>query len=436
MQCQIFISYRRSDGIYPAYLLYSDLLDNRFKVFFDKVSLRSGPFPAQIEEQIKSSNDFIMIITKDYFSERIFDSNDWVFREITTALKYHKNIIPYIIDDCIPEQNMLPDSIKSVVELQRFYQSGDITLFHQNNYKLISEYLTSKPLAEFAECEAKNRTSIYDASYGDELTRLQLQADAILPIDLEVLNKYLRKKQNLSVLDVGCAHGFVGQSRFNNNKFVKVCGIDKNADCIEFATKHFSDDKFKYEMIDVEGPLFEKQLSTFMEREGIRKFDVIFAALVVHHLGNPGRFIRALRNFLSPNGILIIRGSDDGSKISSETALLDEIIRETSSTKGVSNRFLGRELYPLLVNNGYNSVQILTFATETSNLTFEEKQSLFQQAFSYRINCAKKQLELKYNEENLYKFKKLEGLLAEFETKFYKRDFWYCHHHYVAIAKI
>ena len=242
MQCQIFISYRRSDGIYPAYLLYSDLLDNIFNVFFDKVSLRSGPFPVQIEEQIRNCNDFIMVITKDYFSNRIFDENDWVLQEITIALQSKKNIIPYIIDECFPDQNVLPNSIKSIVELQRFFQTGDITLFHQNNFRLISEYLISKPLIDSLEREVKNRTSIYDASYGEELIRLQLQSKATLSIDLEVLNKILRKNQNLSVLDVGCAHGFVGQSRFTNNKFIKVCGIDKNADCIEYAIQHFSDD--------------------------------------------------------------------------------------------------------------------------------------------------------------------------------------------------
>lgn len=436
MQCQIFISYRRSDGVYPAYLLYSDLIDNRFQAFFDKCSMRSGAFPTQIEEKIRNCNDFIMVITKDYFCNRIFDENDWVLQEITIALQSKKNIIPYIIDDCFPEQNLLPERIRGIVDLQRFFQTEDITLFHQNNYKLISEYLTSKPLIESLGREVKNRTSIYDASYGDELIRLQLQSDATLSIDLDVFSKVLQKKKNLSVLDVGCAHGFVGQSRFSNNKFIKVCGIDKNSDCIEYAIQHFSDDKFKYGVIDVESNQFENQLSSLMEKESIKKFDVIFAALVVHHLGNPGKFIRSLRNFLSPNGILIIRGSDDRCKISSETELLDEIIRETSSVRGVSNRFLGRELYPLVVNNGYNSVQILTYATETSSLTFEEKQRLFQQAFSYRINCAKKQLELEYNEENLYKFKNLERLLAEFENKFYKRDFWYCHHHYVAVAKL
>ena len=435
MLCQIFISYRRSDGIYPSYMLASDLSDNGFNVFYDKISLRSGPFPPQIENHIKNCNDFIMIVTKDYFADRIFNSDDWVLREITLALQHNKNIIPYIIDDSFPSQDHLPIEINEIAEYQRFHQT-DITLFHQNNYKLINEYLVSKPLAESIEYGAKNRTSIYDANYGDELVRLQLQSNATLSIDLDIFGKILRNKRNLTVLDVGCAHGFVGQSRFKNNKFIKVFGIDKDTHCIEYALKNFSDDKFKYSVIDVEDSQFETELALMMKNEGVSKFDVIFAALVVHHLNDPGKFIRRLRNFLSPNGVLIIRGSDDGSKISSETDLLNEIIRETSSTRGVSNRFLGRELYSLVVNNGYNSVQIFTAATETSKMTFEEKQSLFLQAFSYRINTAKKQLELNYNEENLYKFKNLERLLAMFESKFYKRDFWYCHHHYIAIAKI
>ncbi len=42
---QIFISYRRTDGFYPAYLLYKELIGENFTVFFDLKSLRAGAFP-------------------------------------------------------------------------------------------------------------------------------------------------------------------------------------------------------------------------------------------------------------------------------------------------------------------------------------------------------------------------------------------------------
>ena len=37
---QVFISYRRKDGFYPAYLLYKELIENNYTVFFDIKSLR------------------------------------------------------------------------------------------------------------------------------------------------------------------------------------------------------------------------------------------------------------------------------------------------------------------------------------------------------------------------------------------------------------
>ncbi|MDY0075343.1 MAG: toll/interleukin-1 receptor domain-containing protein, partial [Acholeplasmataceae bacterium] len=71
----VFISYRRIDGVYPALLLFRDLVDSGYDVFFDFDSIRSGEFPQAIEEGIKGCIDFIMLVTKEAFSERIFDEN-------------------------------------------------------------------------------------------------------------------------------------------------------------------------------------------------------------------------------------------------------------------------------------------------------------------------------------------------------------------------
>ena len=61
---QIFISYRRKDGFYPAYLLYKELIVENFSVFFDLKSLRSGTFPDLIRQIIDVSTDFVLIVSQ------------------------------------------------------------------------------------------------------------------------------------------------------------------------------------------------------------------------------------------------------------------------------------------------------------------------------------------------------------------------------------
>lgn len=70
---QIFISYRRTDGFYPAYLLYKELIGENFTVFFDLKSLRAGTFPDIIRENIENCTDFVLIVSESTFSERIYD---------------------------------------------------------------------------------------------------------------------------------------------------------------------------------------------------------------------------------------------------------------------------------------------------------------------------------------------------------------------------
>ena len=66
MNFDVFISYRRSDGAVNAQLVARVLREQRYSIFLDKLSLRSGNFPKQIKNNVINCTDFIMIITKDY----------------------------------------------------------------------------------------------------------------------------------------------------------------------------------------------------------------------------------------------------------------------------------------------------------------------------------------------------------------------------------
>lgn len=123
----IFISYRRADGREYARNIQLGLQQrgSSFNVFFDYESVRAGKFNLQIIDAIYSSSIFILVITPLVF-ENCLKENDWIMREVRTALKYHKKIIPCVIDDAEsgiiwqgwPEN--LPDDVKSITDEQAF----------------------------------------------------------------------------------------------------------------------------------------------------------------------------------------------------------------------------------------------------------------------------------------------------------------------------
>ena len=76
----VFISYRRSDGLSIAEKLYSYLTSNGLRVFLDKSEMLDGHyFTTQITENLKNTPNYILIATDDVFKFR--ENEDWVQKE-------------------------------------------------------------------------------------------------------------------------------------------------------------------------------------------------------------------------------------------------------------------------------------------------------------------------------------------------------------------
>jgi hypothetical protein len=88
----VFISYRRKD-ISWALLVYKDLDAHGFDVFFDYISIASGDFERIIISNIKARAHFLVVLTPSAL-DRCDQPGDWLRREIETAIKEKRNIVP------------------------------------------------------------------------------------------------------------------------------------------------------------------------------------------------------------------------------------------------------------------------------------------------------------------------------------------------------
>lgn len=98
---------------------------------------------------------------------------------------------------------------------------------------------------------------------------------------------------NLKVLDIGCATGFLGE--YLQTRHCTVWGIDSNAEAIFEAKKHL----FRAFTLDIEN----QKLSDVLEQN---KFDVIILAAVLEHVRNPKEILMECGEHLSESGILIM----------------------------------------------------------------------------------------------------------------------------------
>ena len=94
----VFISYRRSVSRFIARSIFMDLKANGYDVFMDVETIDSGEFDKIILSQIGARAHFVLVLATGSL-ERLNEQDDWLRREIETAMDMQRNIVPVMVDD-------------------------------------------------------------------------------------------------------------------------------------------------------------------------------------------------------------------------------------------------------------------------------------------------------------------------------------------------
>ncbi len=115
--CDVFISYRRTNGSQLASLLKVHLQVRGLSVFLDVEELGSGKFDDAILSTISRSSNLLMVLSAGALDRCIGDSimQDWVHRELACALQHNVQIIPILTEQFQwPKKTDLPEDIQPV----------------------------------------------------------------------------------------------------------------------------------------------------------------------------------------------------------------------------------------------------------------------------------------------------------------------------------
>jgi hypothetical protein len=119
---KIFLSYRRQDSSAEAGRLYDHLEEafGKFNVVKDVMSFQPGEdFVKAIDQSLQESSVLLALIGNEWISaigssgsRRIDEPDDYVRREIESALKSNTRVIPILLGDAqMPEAKALPETI-------------------------------------------------------------------------------------------------------------------------------------------------------------------------------------------------------------------------------------------------------------------------------------------------------------------------------------
>lgn len=92
----VFISYRRTNAAW-ALAIFQHLTHHGFDVFLDFRGTASGDFERKILENVKARAHFLVLLTPSAL-ERCGDPLDFLRREIETALRAKRNVVPLMLE--------------------------------------------------------------------------------------------------------------------------------------------------------------------------------------------------------------------------------------------------------------------------------------------------------------------------------------------------
>lgn len=453
---EVFISFKNSDFIGAptrdsaiAKALYEELTARRIATFYSNstlLSLGQSVYKKSIDEALETTKVLVIVSSSTEFLNSEWVKYEWesFHQDILSGMKPHAQIVPYLGGFTREET---PRSLRDFQTFQLDHHSVvQVADFVQNILKNIQSAKAAEDV--ISEDRALNikskisttkvRQSLYTSDSDKEYERLMVQSKNTQECDMAVLTKLIaRLDRPVWVLDLGCAYNYVGNMRFGKMENVKVLGIDISDKCLDYAVKHSDPEKFVFRKLDLEDPMMEENLRDIMDELGIQQFDLMFGALLLLHLKKPITVLKRLRKFLARDGYMVVRGSDDGSVLAiNDNGLVKKIIDKCHTTVGFSDRQNGRKLYYQLESAGYKDIKVETFIKDLSGKDIDERDEIFFERFSYRINNFNKIMKADpHNEEKRTDYLFMKYALEELEEMFTNHDFWYCEHDFIAYGR-
>ena len=168
------------------------------------------------------------------------------------------------------------------------FSGYDVVVCNKCGFLFASNLPSPKDLEKFYK---KNEKYAYKADSGSiPEYAITLHKGSIKFIDTYLKNKFLHKRFDLKILDVGCGSGYLLYC-FKQKGYKEIQGLDPARDCTIIAKK----------LYDV-----EVVSATLSEYKGKNKFDLVILASVLEHMNDLDNVVRKIVALLKKNGLLFL----------------------------------------------------------------------------------------------------------------------------------
>ena len=196
--------------------------------------------------------------------------------------------------------------------------------------------------------------NIFDTDY--EIERLNAQEELLWKAQLPFYSGFLNG-EDMMILDIGCSDGYKTVKEFDRDNVRKVLALDSAPEAVSKAKANCGNEKFCFEMGNVEDADFEDRLIDLMKKYDIEAFDVVHLSLVVLHLKDPVRVLSILKKYIGKGGrIVIVEADDDKAALSPDDYYLRKYNSLLKIDPYMGNRECANNMYTWLNKAGYCSI--------------------------------------------------------------------------------
>jgi SAM-dependent methyltransferase len=182
-----------------------------------------------------------------------------------------------------------------------------------------------------------------------ESDRLRDQADTLV----ELLHADTNYPPGSRVLEAGCGIGAQTVTLASRSPHSRFVSVDVSAESVALAAQRVEEAGLANVEL-LQGDIFALPFAA-------GSFDHVFVCFVLEHLAQPGEALLTLRKLLKPGGTLTLIEGDHGSAYfhprseAADAAIACQV--ELQRAAG-GNAFIGREVFPLMVAAGLESVSV------------------------------------------------------------------------------
>ena len=447
----IFISFKATDNgavtedAHVASELYHELTERGFQVFFSAETLnngRSSDFSKEIDAALDEAQLLIVVSSSVSYVNSRWVEYEWknFNNDILSNVKKDAQIITYTngIDS-----RELPRVLRYVQNYAYDNRAGLLSFvcgfFGQEERHVSAPTQSVKSKKKGVKKDSDCDHTLYNSAGSGEFEILRIRERRSYSLDMKAIasvkSRLTRQKYNVLVL--GCAYGFIAETRFGLDDDVEnVICIDKNAEVIDKARELYCGyPHMKFYQLDLQSADYVPYVQNVMRELGIDGIDIAFSSDLFRYLNNPALTMRNTRKLLRRDGMLIIRDCDDSNKMAypDRDGILNEIVDISEKLTGMPNFYIGRELPLLIRNGGFDITDVRLDIESTINMTFEEKEDFFRSTFASRKNIANQIRESGSEQTDL--IDRMSRSIDRFENIFFDMNFWYSESNMIFIGK-